>query len=247
MQYKVTCNHCGQQFVIEAQAGQTVQCTCPFCQQEMVLALPEPVQPAPPPVTTPPLEKKRSGCGPAWILMVICGIVLAMGVVGYVWLRQVQIEQDRKWTERQERARQKAHTDSLMRIRSEQEAQERSNAQQEARHKTISRFIEAFYLKAILTPKGGAGYEHYLTEHCKEKLTDVQQDDSLSTGKERLAWWMFGPDSQQPDYESMRGRIQVVHEDGDWYRVSLVERGQTAYRHVKVSIVGGNVLIDDVR
>ena len=43
------------------------------------------------------------------------------------------------------------------------------------------------------------------------------------------------------------GKVQVVGEGDDWYRVSLVERGQTTYRHVKVSIAGSNILIDDVR
>lgn len=254
MQYKVTCSNCSGQFIIEAQAGQTVQCRCPFCQNEMVVALPEavepptaPQQPRMPQRPLPSGQPKRNGCSWQWgvIAVILIAVVAALG--GYLWLSSVQAEQDRQWEQRRQQQQLKAHSDSLMRIREAEEARQRNDNMQEVRERNISRFIEAFYLKAVLTPQGGRGYEHYLTTHCLEKLTTIDEGDSIQPRRTDVAWRLFRTDSQQPDYETMRGRLQVVSEGDDWYRVSLVERGQTTYRHLKVSIEGSNILIDDVR
>lgn len=40
MKYNVTCDNCGEQFLIEAEPGQTVSCVCPGCGGTMRLALP---------------------------------------------------------------------------------------------------------------------------------------------------------------------------------------------------------------
>lgn len=40
MKYNVTCDNCGEQFLIEVEPGQTVSCVCPGCGGTMRLALP---------------------------------------------------------------------------------------------------------------------------------------------------------------------------------------------------------------
>lgn len=40
MKYNVTCDNCGEQFLIEAEPGQTVSCVCPGCGGTMRLTLP---------------------------------------------------------------------------------------------------------------------------------------------------------------------------------------------------------------
>ena len=129
MQYKVTCSNCSGQFIIEAQAGQTVQCRCPFCQNEMVVALPEavepptaPQQPRMPQRPLPSGQPKRNGCSWQWgvIAVILIAVVAALG--GYLWLSSVQAEQDRQWEQRRQQQQLKAHSDSLMRIREAEEA-----------------------------------------------------------------------------------------------------------------------------
>ena len=31
MKYQITCDNCGTQFIVEAEEGQTIECTCPHC------------------------------------------------------------------------------------------------------------------------------------------------------------------------------------------------------------------------
>lgn len=42
MKYNITCDNCGEQFLIEAEPGQTVSCECPGCGGTMRLTLPLP-------------------------------------------------------------------------------------------------------------------------------------------------------------------------------------------------------------
>ncbi len=40
MKYQITCDNCGAQFIVEAEEGQTIECTCPHCQGIMEVTLP---------------------------------------------------------------------------------------------------------------------------------------------------------------------------------------------------------------
>lgn len=40
MKYQITCDNCGAQFIVEAEEGQTIECTCPHCQGVMEVTLP---------------------------------------------------------------------------------------------------------------------------------------------------------------------------------------------------------------
>ena len=40
MKYQITCDNCGTQFIVEAEEGQTIECTCPHCQGVMGVTLP---------------------------------------------------------------------------------------------------------------------------------------------------------------------------------------------------------------
>ena len=40
MKYHITCDNCGTQFIVEAEEGQTIECTCPHCQGVMEVTLP---------------------------------------------------------------------------------------------------------------------------------------------------------------------------------------------------------------
>lgn len=40
MKYKVTCDNCGREFLVEAEPGQTVRCECPGCGGTMRFVLP---------------------------------------------------------------------------------------------------------------------------------------------------------------------------------------------------------------
>ena len=40
MKYQITCDNCGTQLIVEAEEGQTIECTCPHCQGVMEVTLP---------------------------------------------------------------------------------------------------------------------------------------------------------------------------------------------------------------
>ena len=40
MKYKVTCDNCNSSFVIEAEEGQLIECTCPHCAGVMTIPIP---------------------------------------------------------------------------------------------------------------------------------------------------------------------------------------------------------------
>ena len=40
MKYQITCDNCVTQFIVEAEEGQTIECTCPHCQGVMEVTLP---------------------------------------------------------------------------------------------------------------------------------------------------------------------------------------------------------------
>ena len=40
MKYQITCDNCGTQFIVEAEEGQTIECTCPHCHGIMEVTLP---------------------------------------------------------------------------------------------------------------------------------------------------------------------------------------------------------------
>ena len=40
MKYQITCDNCGTQFIVEAEEGQTIECTCPHCHGVMEVTLP---------------------------------------------------------------------------------------------------------------------------------------------------------------------------------------------------------------
>lgn len=40
MKYQITCDNCGTQFIVEAEEGQAIECTCPHCQGVMEVTLP---------------------------------------------------------------------------------------------------------------------------------------------------------------------------------------------------------------
>ena len=57
---------------------------------------------------------------------------------------------------------------------------------------------------------------------------------------------MVGAVSSPNDEELIRN-LRVTPINDTWYKVRLSEGGQTEFRHVKVVIDHGEVLIDDVR
>jgi hypothetical protein len=175
-----------------------------------------------------------------FIGLILGGAFAFGGMWLYGWYKQYQEEKTLE-IQMKEEAR-KAHRDSLMHIREAQEREAREENEKEIQQRVAVRFITDFYQKAFFdddhTP---VSCRSYLTPSCQQKLKDACPDG------DGLAWWLFRDNSQDSDLESMQRHFRVTPEPDGWYRVHLVQQGATEFRHVKVVLQGGKMLIDDVR
>lgn len=174
---------------------------------------------------------------------ILLGMVLGALVGGggmWLYMEYVNGQHDAVRAEQEFLMRRKAHKDSLLQIRAEQENRERLGREDELRRRAIAGFIADFYREAILGRGTVKAYEMNLTEHCRERLKD---------GSGRLTWSLFGADAagDDTDREALRHNLRVTYEEDDWYRVHLILHGMTEFRYVKAVVKGRDVMIDDVR
>lgn len=247
MQYHVTCNKCNRAFTITADSGERMHCTCPYCGQPLLVNLPAMASPASPVVQQPAAGqggKDNRGSGLKILLTVL--IVLVLGAAGIFAFVQWQDSQEAARLEKQ--ARLKAHADSLMQIRAQQNAQEAEAQRTEAQRKSVCSFIKSFYLKAVLLDDPDVEfYERYLTDYARRMVFGVASDPDAEDYR-WLSWQdAFGNRGVEPDYDQLQRNINVVPAEGNWYKVRLSQNGETVYRHIKVLTQDGHVLIDDVR
>ena len=71
-------------------------------------------------------------------------------------------------------AQRKAHSDSLMQVRAQMEAQEEAVQKQNEKRKGICSFLTSFYQKAVLVDDADANfYSRYLTDYCRRIVFGV--------------------------------------------------------------------------
>lgn len=234
MHYKAKCVHCGCYFKLDAQGGQRVRCSCPYCGSDVEVWLPEPVR---------KIQGKGKVRRNTVKILLVSALVIAVGLVSgwYAYRRSVE----NHVAERMKEAYRKAHRDSLMRIRTEQDLRRHKTEVKEMRERNIGNFIKSFYLDAVLGDDDADLYRRNLTERCREKICGQFGYDSGAS--EGIVWKPFAPDGDEPDTGSLRRNLYVSHHVDDWYKVRLVQYGHTEYRYVKAFVVDGNVMIDDVR
>lgn len=176
------------------------------------------------------------------IMKILTGIVLgALAGGGGMWLYMEYRQQINETLNREQlyKERRKAHRDSLMQIRAAQENREQENINEEIRQKAVERFITDFYKQAVFGDSQKKEYEVNLTQHCKEKGKDFDGG----------VWTLLGADIYGSDAnrKELLQHLRVSHDNGDWYRVHLVQQGVTEFRYVKALVKGKDVMIDDVK
>lgn len=255
MQYHVTCNKCNRAFTITADSGDRMKCTCPYCGQSLLVNLPamaEPVtpvvqQPVSPSVQLPVTgQGDDDGKGTAVKILLTVLIVLILGGLGVFAFVQWQNKKEAARLELQ--AQCKAHADSLMQIRAQQEAQEAEAQRVDEQRKSVCNFIKSFYQKAVLVDDVDVNfYERYLTDYCRRMIFGVLEDYESDVEDGTIWWGAFGNTASDPDKIQLLRNLSITPVEGNWYKVRLTQDGATEYRQLKVLTKDGHVLIDDVR
>lgn len=248
MQYQVICNKCGKNFFIDGESGKEVHCTCPYCAQQLLVSLPivaqpfhTPAQPEQIPLQRPIRQKQSSGTG----LKLLIALLLVLIIGGGAFYAFTQ------WRNMQEVARQelaaqrKAHQDSLMRIRAQEEAAQAAEEQKQEQQQRVCRFLADFYQKAIIPYGDPTYYDKYLTGYCRQLVASETQ---YNEGDAWQMWWaLFGMMNQSPNEAELIRNLTVTPISDNWYRVRLSQGGKTEFRQIKVVIDHGQVMIDDVK
>lgn len=238
MKYRAKCNKCGREFNIEAQGGQRVKCGCPYCGKEVTVLLPDVQKKS---------DKRRSGGNGMKVFLVTLFVVivgLAAGVT--LWYVYQQNKNSVMLAEKLKEANRKAHRDSLMSIRNAQDNRRHEAEELEIREKSIGNFIKTFYLDAIFGDNSPEIYKASLTPGCLERLAEKLHSHHDDHADETI-WHLFAPMGKEHDLPCLRKHLSVSHYMDNWYKVRLVDNGQTEYRYIRALIVDGNVKIDDVR
>ena len=179
---------------------------------------------------------------------IIIGVVFGGAVAfGGVWLyyQYHDYKEEIAEAKRIKNEARKAHRDSLMQIRKNQEESLIAENDKEIRQKVVIRFLTEFYENAFFADKASANsYRCNLTDNCLRKLQGTNDDGSPNG---HLAWNRFLSGSEKPDIRSLRRFFRITPEEDGWYRVHLVEGGITTYRHLKIVLKGNQILIDDMK
>lgn len=247
MQYNVTCNKCHRAFTITADGNENFHCNCPYCGQSLLVNLPTLASPVTPSVQQPIMgqgEQKGSGSTLKVLLTILIVLILGgLAVFGYIyWNNQQEAAQQELQAQR------KAQADSMMQVRAQIEAQEAEAQRQDEKRKSICRFLESFYKKAVLAEDADADfYSRYLTDYCHRMVFGTQNGDDYDSDQWTVWWGAFGNTASEPDFNQLQRNLKVDAIDDNWYKVRLLQDGETEYRQVKVLSQDGHILIDDVR
>lgn len=245
MQYEVTCNKCGRKFMITADGGEEMDCTCPYCSRHFKVSVPlvaKPVSEQTVYPTTAEEEEKSSHLGVT--VLVVIFILLLAGAASYFGVME--------WKRREAIARQeylagrRAHADSLRRVRAQEEATTKKAEQQEKQQQRVARFLVSFYQKAVIPYGDPSFYEQYLTPNCLQILYNGEERN-MDVDKWTLWWGLFGMMNQSPNGEELVRNLAATPIADNWYKVRLSQQGETEFRQIKVQLSNGQVFIDDVR
>ena len=245
MQYQVTCNKCHRPFTINSEGSDRIHCTCPYCGQSLLVNLPTVAQPVTPSVqpTLYDVQKNEGASASTKILLSILIVLLLGGLSVFVFIQWQQHQE----SERELLAAQrKAHADSVLQVRAKQQMQDAAAQRKTDEQKSVCRFLDSFYRKAVFTSGDPSYYVRYLTPYCRQMIFGVDpfgEDEDVWN-----EWWAaFGDPSSGDDFDEMRRNLQVTPLDDNWYKVRLSEHGVTVFRKIKVKVSDGHVLIDDIR
>lgn len=255
MQYNVTCNKCNRAFTIMADGGDRMRCTCPYCGQSLLVNLPtmaEPVTPVVPqpvnPSAQPPVSGQGGSEGKGTGLKIFLTVLIVLILGGLCVFGFVQWQNKKEAARLELQAQRKAHADSLMQVRAQQDEQEAQAKKQDEERKSIVRFLESFYKKAVLADDVDVDfYQRYLTDYCRRMVFGVATDYETEVDDGTLWWGAFGNTATIPNYTQLLRNLNITPMEGSWYKVRLTQDGETEYRQIKVLSKDGHVLIDDVR
>lgn len=233
--------------MITADGNDKIHCNCPYCGESLLVNLPTLASPVTPSVQQPIMgqgEQKGSGSTLKVLLTILIVLILGgLAVFGYIyWNSQKEAAQQELQAQR------KAHADSMMQVRAQIEAQEAEAQRQDEKRKSICRFLESFYKKAVLTEDADADfYSRYLTDYCHRMVFGTQGSYDYDVDEATVWWGAFGNTATEPDFNQLQRNLTVEAIDDNWYKVRLSQDGETEYRQVKVLSQDGHILIDDVR
>lgn len=265
MEYRVTCKNCGFKYRFRAEAGQTIICQCPNCGQKMRVNLPsenksETVASGIPDTPEPQGNnhgEKKSGKSTTNVLLVIL-LVVVVGFIAWFAIQQKHKNDEQARIELQE-AR-KAHMDSLMALRNQQEAEEKA-AQEKMRdqEETIS-FLNEFYAGWLSGSKTPADYEDHLSQSCYDRLHKVviYENEDGTNERDSVEWSrllpymssMQGKSTEQfisEKGEDLLSSLSINHYDGNWYRINMSANGEGGSREIEAFPQNGRVIINDFR
>ncbi|MBQ7421554.1 MAG: hypothetical protein IJV27_05400 [Prevotella sp.] len=170
--------------------------------------------------------------------LLILGVLAGGGFVAYGYLDFKTKTAEAKL---QKNDRRRVRRDSLMQIRELQHKQEEADMKREVRQRVIIRFLTDFYLDAILGEGDQNSYKRFFSDRLRKEI-EIIRDTCGAVG-----WKVFGPRRNAPDLQSLRKYLRVTHEDGDWYRVHLIQNGGTEFRYLKVHIGDRGIIMEDIR
>ncbi len=249
MQYQVTCNKCEKHFFINGEGGKEMRCTCPYCSGQLLVSLPIVAQPIRSRGATEqsavqhpiPSDEQPSS---KWLKVFVVFLLLLIAAAGAFyaftqWRTQQALAQQALAAQR------KAHQDSLIAIRAQQDAAEEAAQKKEEEQQRVCRFLTDFYRKAIIPYGDPTFYDKYLTRYCHQL---IYSDEAYNEGDAWQMWWsLFGMMSQSPKEEELISNLTVTPISDNWYKVRLSQGGATEFRQIKVIIEHGQVMIDDVK
>ena len=245
MRYLVTCRKCGGRFQVSTETDAKMNCICPYCSQKLVIILPKEAQASLQNTMqnasheTVPLKKRSSHHGLLWGVLFI--IFLILGSAGYLGWTEYQLN-----LETEQLQARRHHRDSVAQVRMKKESLAMAAQRVEQQQKMICDFLKSFYRKAVLSNADPVLYEHYLSEYC---LNTIYGDESTPSDVDKPTAWRgaFGSVSGINNDEELLANLQVIHADGEWYKVRLSQDGATECRMIKVLNRKGQLFIDEVR
>ena len=247
MQYNVTCNKCNRTFTITADGGESLQCTCPYCGQSLFVNLPSQVSPVSP-VAQQPINDQHDSGSQNSTLKILLTILIVLILGGLAVFGFIYWQNEKEAAQMELQAQRKAHSDSLMQVRAQMEAQEEAVQKQNEKRKGICSFLTSFYQKAVLVDDADANfYSRYLTDYCRRIVFGLPDGYNADVDESTMWWGAFGNTATEPDLSQLLRNLTVVPIDDNWYKVRLSQDGETEYRQVKVLSQDGHILIDDIR
>lgn len=243
MKYEVTCGNCGKRYRIDAIGGQTINSVCPNCGHKITVCLPYVNIGNASEKSAKPSNKHNA-------VFIAFAIILGVSVGAVAWWtyqhKLITDEQER----RASKAAYKAHIDSLMQLRNQQEAEEESERQAVAEQKATATFLLNFYndwfIPVWLASKSNpTEYANNLSQQCYEKL--IQSDEN---NNKHINWDMLGPHfristEDATDLNKLSRNLVVTHDHDSWYRIRFTAHGVTEFRHIEVFVYKSRIIIND--